>query len=79
MSDIKDDGGSAYPSDAFINTSVIGRKPYSGMSLRDYFAGQAMAGFSSSTHQNTKPNLPRWELMAEDAYKMADAMIEARK
>jgi hypothetical protein len=74
MRDLKDDGGPAYPVVA-LQASVAGN----GMSLRDYFAGQAMAGFSSSTHQNIKPNLPRWELMAEDAYKMADAMIEARK
>jgi hypothetical protein len=46
------------------------------MSLRDYFAGQALAGYSANsdfwkelTHEDT----------ATAAYKAADAMMEARK
>lgn len=46
-----------------------------GMSLRDYFAAKAMQGFLSD---------PKWrdnvidELTASHAYRMADAMMEAR-
>jgi hypothetical protein len=66
---MKEDGGPAYP--------VIDR---SGMSLRDYFAGQALAGFladpkiidreSSSTISET---------YSRQAYIYADAMLAERK
>lgn len=42
------------------------------ISMRDYFAAHALA-----TMQNDSSNFP--ELAAKDAYKIADAMIEARK
>ena len=42
-----------------------------GMTLRDYFAAQAMNAFLS------RPGSP-FEKDAEYAYKMADAMMEAR-
>jgi len=51
--------------------------PYysTGMTLRDYFASQALAGAISN---------PVWDgvktkTIAEDCYVMADAMMEARK
>jgi hypothetical protein len=69
----KEDGGPAFP------RGPIGEdcnKPYGhqqGMSLRDYFAGQALewSGNSEWFSQNPKH-------FAERAYKMADAMIAAR-
>jgi hypothetical protein len=42
-----------------------------GMDLRDYFAAKAMQKFESSGHSINE--------IAKLAYKMADAMIEARK
>lgn len=50
-------------------------KPQDGMSLRDYFAAQAMQGMGDLT---TKPynNL---QTKAEIAYQMADAMMKARE
>lgn len=44
------------------------------MSLRDWFAGQFLAGFVSTQYQGGKPRN-----MATQAYEHADAMIEARK
>lgn len=46
-----------------------------GMTLRDWFAGQALAGIIA------QPNLEGWDpsITAEWAYELADAMLEARK
>ena len=45
--------------------------PAQGMSLRDYFAGQALADLSAN-------DAPAWA-KAEWAYECADAMLAARK
>ena len=47
-----------------------------GMTLRDYFAAGAMQGISTNIRTLKEPN---WLAMAEDAYKMADAMLKARE
>jgi hypothetical protein len=72
MSNTKDNGGPAFPqlepNSAYPNAT--------GMSLRDWFAGQALAGA-----------IDRWlEVRGSDdkeisgwAYEIADAMLEARK
>ena len=44
-----------------------------GMTLRDYFAAKAMQGMCS------RGGYGEWSHMAEDAYGIADAMLEARK
>ena len=48
---------------------------HTGMELRDWFAGQALAGMmaSSSSYMMTRTDTAHW------AYVMADAMIAARK
>lgn len=43
--------------------------------LRDYFAAAAMQGILANT--NTPPNVPYY--VAEDAYKLADAMMQLRE
>jgi hypothetical protein len=48
----------------------------SGMTLRDYFAAQALQGIVR-TFTEIGDYLP--ENLSEDAYKIADAMMEARK
>ena len=61
-----DDGGSAFPwtsDDYGIDF---------GMSLRDYFAGQALAGMTSDAECSVK-------VIAGAAYEFADAMLEQRK
>lgn len=68
-----DDGGPAFPrtaNDADRNADIYSEI---GMSLRDYFAGQALAGLlsCSTTSGNAR-------LFATEAYEFADAMIARR-
>lgn len=68
------DGGPAYPagdSTELRNGAWVG-VVYEGMSLRDYFAGQALAGFcANSTIDHS------YEDMADMVVKQADAVLEA--
>ena len=49
------------------------RAPYNeGMTLRDYFAGQALAGLAACDDFKVPDHMPL-------AYEIADAMLEARK
>ena len=82
---MKDNGGSAFPHGVEErNYDVYGDLKQSeytdaGMTLRDYFAAKAMNAFVAN------PNILKTALradvvaVAEQAYKFADAMIEARK
>jgi hypothetical protein len=65
------DGGPAFPSvgEGFGNPSYSAP----GMTLRDWFAGQALQGLLAST--KTSDGLA----IAKDAYILADAMLEARE
>ena len=47
------------------------------MTLRDYFAAKAMQGFCTTLDQISGE--PFWNVLASDAYKMADAMLKARE
>ena len=49
-----------------------------GMTLRDYFAGQALTGMASRVLDDGDM-LMGWGDMAKGAYKAADAMLAARK
>jgi hypothetical protein len=72
MSEQINDGGSALPTaDAYHPSGQIayGRK---GMTLRDWFAGQALTGLLAG---NTGDKAPNW---AKAAYQVADAMLKAR-
>lgn len=54
------------------------RVQFSGMDLRDYFAAQAMRAFIDKDEwQSNIGNVSMWA--AENAYHMADAMMEMRK
>ncbi len=72
------DGGPAFPGERIVwdapnhPSREIDRIPVSGMSLRDYFAGQALAGLMFMESENTFIH------DATNCYKMADAMIKAR-
>lgn len=61
---------------AFACPSVPGSDPGSvGMSLRDYFAAQALVGLLSSP--TTDPRAPV-ERVSDASYEIADAMLAAR-
>ena len=68
MSDNKtNDGGPAFPAE-HANTN----ESRNGMTLRDWFAGQALAILADHTYQNTPAN------SAIYAYAVADAMLAVR-
>ena len=66
----QDTGGPAFPCET-LGVDDIGeyRKPYEGMNLRDYFAGQALIACRNQINE---------EWLAKRAYKIADAMLQAR-
>ena len=72
MSNQINDGGPAFP-------NVPPDSQYSkwdmGMTLRDYFAAAALKG---QAHRFAHPHEHR-ELLAQDCYDIADAMIKARE
>lgn len=50
-----------------------------GMSLRDWFAGQALVGvIPACKHDTPIPGVSKEDLFALRAYAIADAMLEAR-
>ncbi len=68
-----DDGGPAYPGDDGVTDRGT---HYHGMTLRDYFAGQALAAMTAAPDYSKGPCN---HAMAERAFLIADAMITARK
>ena len=67
-------GGPAFP----FNAGEFGIEPASGMTLRDWFAGQALAGYMAHlTANDHSPSSHAYEC-ASEAYGFADAMIAAR-
>jgi hypothetical protein len=77
MSEIKD-GGPAFPNPALANEGFSPSYDVSGMTLRDWFAGQALAGLASNC---TDAGLSTWlpDSIGARAYQYADAMIAARE
>ena len=76
MSGEIDDGGFAFPLAGSTHEWDDAKKqwkPQPGMSLRDWFAGQALNGFASESGRYDSAGA------AQDAYAWADAMIAARK
>ena len=76
-----DDGGPAYPWEDVKDTAGEPR-PTPGMSLRDHFAGQILAGCMANPSDGYLKFSNRQEDLVDLAglyYRMADAMIAARK
>ena len=68
-----DDGGPAFPSGKSEKTGYENTLPYyEGMTLRDWFAGQALAGMLDRAYGI------KCEIIAARSYEMADAMLAAR-
>lgn len=67
---IKDTGGPAFPVSWEMEGEIVA---LSGMTLRDYFAAKAMQGMVA------KGGYDKWTYISQDAYELADAMLEARK
>jgi hypothetical protein len=72
---------------AFPSHGSMGEIADRGMTLRDWFAGQALMGLVCSSEdvacENQKNPLPEqisWsEVIAKSAYRVADAMLKARE
>jgi len=80
MTDQPKDGGPAFASDAYHTvTDSEGNPAYlqrsDGMTLRDYFAGQALAGMLANL-DNVSMTFSQF---GSCAYKYADAMLAARE
>lgn len=80
-----DQGGPAFPEIGNIGHNSDWQNE-SGMSLRDWFAGKALAGFAANNAVFAANNQNGWDLVnasardvADRAYWLADAMIAARK
>lgn len=61
-------GGNAFPCSNDCRDNEMG------MTLRDYFAAQALVGMAA----NHRWNEAKWEVVAEQAYRAADQMLKAR-
>lgn len=68
MSKPINNGGPAFPNKDELGNMIPG------MSLRDYFAGQALAGLLTQPAEDEYGP----KCFAEAAYEMADAMLKAR-
>ena len=72
----KPDGGPAFSGEPYRDSYGNHRGHQRGMSLRDYFAGQALKTFASPGY-GIVSHLGK-EGVAKRAYEIADAMLEAR-
>ena len=74
----RDDGGPAFPTDE-DTYDYQGRRDAArlGMTLRDWFAGQALTGVLASLPDTG--HAVNCDSLAAFSYSMADAMLEARK
>lgn len=70
------DGGPAFPSSNDVKLGDIGTHGHAGMSLRDFFAGQALAGWLASFSEDEVVDRPS---IVTFAYGIADAMLAERE
>lgn len=78
----KRDGGPAFPVETYGDGRGLQTGPSSGwetgMSLRDYFAAKALLGILSGPASREGVQMKEWFDIPEQAYKLADAMLQAR-
>jgi hypothetical protein len=77
MTDTKDDGGPVFPSGLKFTDDYNASHAERGMSLRDWFAGQALAGILANL--NHMIGTTTYAQIGKDSYIFADAMLSARK
>ena len=70
-------GGPAFPSSQPLQPDDWG-EDHTGMSIRDYFAAKAMQGLITSRHTDYDNGFYTEEQVAQDAYRMAEAMLRVR-
>lgn len=78
-----DNSGSAFPLPLTSGPNDQLYTAYMGMTLRDYFAGQALMGLLANPKELSEGNEEGWSYrtgsLVGDAYQFADQMLEARK
>jgi hypothetical protein len=86
MNNTKNTGGPAFPVNEYVQHNGLTIGVQEGMNLRDYFAAKAMQSIYTATVDWTPTGTPMDEEslqvladVAQDAYKLADAMIKARE
>ena len=74
------DGGPAFPNPALANESFQPYCDMSGMTKREWFAGQALpAVYESCVETRSSKEGETWcQMVARESYEMADAMIADR-
>ena len=87
MSEVKNDGGPAFPQERISHVEALSAGPSApahavphyvhdgGMSMRDWFAGHALAGMASNSRI---PDAFQSDVIAMMAFRIADAMIAER-
>lgn len=79
MRDTIDDGGCAFPTlENALDPRASKFVTYPGMTLRDYFAGQVLAGELSAQSEESGHYPDDSKLLADRCYALADAMIARR-
>lgn len=74
----KEDGGPAFPRSPYQEDGAVFRGK-SGMSLRDWFAGQALIGIVAlAENLNKRSDETLGDAMVRQAYALADAMLAER-
>ena len=73
------DGGPAFPSTIQYFPDDKNANEEQGMTLRDWFAGQAMQGLIASPRGPANGGTVTDSWVAENAYIVADAMLKARE
>lgn len=68
-------GGPAFPANDGGSGPTGEQVRYRGMSMRDWFAGQALAGMMAACAVDGA----HWKAFAQDAYAAADAMLAVRE
>ena len=74
----KNDGGPAFPVPLLPGQSWQEMAPCDGMTLRDYFAGQAISQIIAVCANDTTHGMTEADYFACRAYEIADAMLKAR-
>ena len=75
---LAEDGGQAFPAAFTVGPNDDLYPPNPGMTLRDYFAAQAMIGIMSTAGGFDRADR-RHDMVAEQAFKFADAMLAERQ
>lgn len=78
-----DDGGPAFPFEYLAHDGSLHppeKMVHAGMTLRDYFAGQALNGLTHELAiQLSDGSTTAYDSIAEIAYLVADSMLKARQ